>query len=229
MAANACPLCTMRKARRACPALDRAICPTCCGTKRLTEIACPPTCAYLSSARTHPPAVALRRQERDLQFLLPMVGDLSEPQMGLFLMFQAVAVEHARAALPPVYDEDVANAAAAAASTLETSQRGIIYEHQAPSLPAERLKAAMTAALTDVPRDDGAAARRLERDAAVALRRLERGARTAETALVGDDPPIFLKLLGRLAENMRGSQAGTAGEPGVEAPEAPRSRLIIPR
>jgi hypothetical protein len=48
-----CPVCHQRKAKRACPALGKQICAVCCGTKRLTEIACPPDCGYLSTARTH--------------------------------------------------------------------------------------------------------------------------------------------------------------------------------
>ncbi len=51
-----CPLCSQRKARRACPALGHQICAVCCGTKRLTQIPCPSDCVYLASAREHPPA-----------------------------------------------------------------------------------------------------------------------------------------------------------------------------
>ena len=36
-----CPLCR-QEATRACPAVGQDICPVCCGTKRLVEIACPP-------------------------------------------------------------------------------------------------------------------------------------------------------------------------------------------
>ena len=61
-----CPSCNRRKARRECPALGRAICPICCGTKRLVEIQCPSNCAYLASAREHPAAVVRRQQERDV-------------------------------------------------------------------------------------------------------------------------------------------------------------------
>ena len=42
-----CPLCGERKAKRACPALNRHICAVCCGTKRLVEINCPADCVYL--------------------------------------------------------------------------------------------------------------------------------------------------------------------------------------
>src|SRR5919204_2859776 len=136
---NTCPLCGVRRARRACPGIGRQICAVCCGTKRLTEIACPPTCAYLSSARAHPPAVVQRQQERDFEFLLPRISDLSETQYRLLITLQALILRQADQAIPPVTDADVADACATTAATLETARKGIIYEHQAASVPAQRL------------------------------------------------------------------------------------------
>ena len=66
MRAVVCPLCGERTARRGCPALGQQICAVCCGTKRLIEIALPGDCVYLASAREHPPAVAVRQQQRDV-------------------------------------------------------------------------------------------------------------------------------------------------------------------
>src|SRR5262245_36320921 len=186
-----CPLCEERKARRDCPALGRTICSVCCGTKRLVEISCPPTCPYLSSAQQHPPAIVQRRRERDMSFFLPLVSDLSEPQYRLMLYFQATAAQHAVGAVPSLRDQDVAEATAALAGTLETAGKGIIYEHQAASIPAQRLVAAHREGMTELTREAGSQTPRLERDAAVALRRMEHGAKTAATALGGDDPPVF--------------------------------------
>src|SRR5215470_8411305 len=64
-----CPLCGVRRARRGCPALDKQICAVCCGTKRLVQIHCPSDCTWLASAREHPPAVVVRRHQRDLGVL----------------------------------------------------------------------------------------------------------------------------------------------------------------
>ena len=52
----------------------------CCGTKRLTEIACPSDCVYLAAAREHPPAVAVRRQKHDIGSVARHMRDLSEQQ-----------------------------------------------------------------------------------------------------------------------------------------------------
>ena len=134
-----CPLCGVRKAKRDCPALGQRICAVCCATKRLKEINCPDTCVYLASARSHPAAIVQRRQERDLGFLLPLISDLTEPQASLVLLFRSALLNHAAQAIPAVLDVDVAEAAAAVAATLETARKGVIYQHEPTSIPAQRL------------------------------------------------------------------------------------------
>src|SRR5687768_12383425 len=111
-----CPLCRTRKAKRACPALNQSICAVCCGTKRLTEINCPETCSYLSTSRSHPPAVVQRRQEKDLRFVLPLLAELTDQQYQLLLFFQGLVVQHAAAAVPSLVDSDVTEATVALAS-----------------------------------------------------------------------------------------------------------------
>jgi len=220
MGQQKCPSCRDRKPKRSCPALGAIICTVCCATKRQVEIRCPPDCVYLSSARAHPPAVVQRRQERDVSFILPLVSELTDTQYRLVLLFQSATVKHAEGALPKLRDEDVAEAAGAAASTLETARKGIIYEHQAVSVPAQRLTLELGKVVADLSAQAGSQQARLERDAAVALRRLEQGARTAARALDGDAPPIYLNLLTRMLKDPGGS-------PGPEGPPAGQGGLII--
>ena len=224
---NRCPLCEERKARRDCPALGQTICSVCCGTKRLVEIRCPQSCPYLSSAQLHPAAVVQRRRERDMGFFLTLVSDLNEAQYRLLLYFQAIAARHAIGAIPALLDQDVAEASNALAGTLETAGKGIIYEHQAASIPAQRLVAALREGMTELTREAGSQTPRLERDAAVALRRMEHGAKTAGTALAGDDHPVFLSLVSRI---MAAGQAGDGSPETAAAAEGdrPGSGLIIP-
>jgi hypothetical protein len=202
----------VRKARRECPALGRAICAVCCATKRLVEIPCPESCPYLASSREHPAAVVQRRRERDLRFLLPIISDLTESQARLMLVFQAVMLRHAAAAVPRLIDQDVADAAAAVAATLETARKGLIYEHQAASLPAQRLSAEFRDALAALSPEPSRVAI-IERDAADALRRLERAARTAATELAGDEAPAFINLARRIAPEP-GPKPGSGGPSG---------------
>ena len=125
-----CPVCNHRKAKRTCPALGKQICTVCCGTKRLTEIACPDTCVYLTSARHHPPAVVQRQQELDRAMVLPLLQGLSERQARVFLMIAALMSRHQPEALQQLLDADIAQAAEALAATIETAGRGILYEHR---------------------------------------------------------------------------------------------------
>ena len=139
MSAETCPLCRRRRARRACPALGYQICAVCCGTKRLREIRCPSDCTYLVSARTHPPAVVRRQQERDARFLLPIIDGLGRRQYQLFFVVQTTIHRLAETDEMPVNDDVVRDTAQALAATYETASKGIIYEHRPSSLPAERL------------------------------------------------------------------------------------------
>ncbi len=214
MSSQKCPVCRERRPKRSCPALNQTICTVCCATKRLIEIACPADCVYLTSAKAHPPAVVQRRQERDVGFLLPLIADLSETQYRLVVLFQSVTVKHAERAVPALLDVDVAEGAAAAASTLETARKGIIYEHQAVSVPAQRLTDEYARVVAELIAKNTSQQSRIERDAAAALRKIEAGARGADTALAGDEAPVYVKLLGRVF-----------AAPG-KADEASRSGLI---
>lgn len=220
-----CPLCSTRKARRACPALGREICPVCCGTKRLVEIACPADCQYLTSARAHPPAVVQRQQERDVRFLLAHLSDVPEIQYQLVLVFQALVLQHARQAMPPLVDADVAEAAATVAATIETARKGIIYEHRAASLTAQRLATAISERIADFVKRAGAEGGRIERDAAAALRALERLARAAATELPDPSDPhtSWLALAARVT-----SASASTPEPGSTSSETPAPRIVLP-
>ena len=214
-----CPSCRERKPKRLCPALGATICTVCCATKRQVEIACPADCVYLSSAKSHPPAVVQRRQERDVSFVLPLVSDLTEAQYRLLVLLQSVTVAQAQSAIPPLLDDDVAEGASAAAATLETAGKGIIYQHQAVSVPAQRLSSEYGRVIGEIASSAGSQQARLERDAAAALRRLEQGARTAAKMLAGDEAPVYLKLLGRML------QPASPGEKGQESTQS--SSLIV--
>ena len=159
---------------------------------------------------------------------MPLVHELSELAYGLLLVLQAVVKRYRREAVPPLIDADVAEAAGTLAATLETASRGIIYEHQAASLPAQRLVAVLRQAVDEAVRDGGRPGQ-VEREAALALRRIERAAREASRAF-GAGPTGYLELLERLPypESAAGADEAVARLP--IPPEAGRgtSRLILP-
>jgi hypothetical protein len=206
----------------------------CCGTKRLVQIRCPADCAYLASAREHPAAASVRRQQRDIAFVTQFVRDFSERQSRLFLLITGFIVEGDRSAregdrftrdisepvpmIQPLIDDDVAEAAAALAATFETASRGVIYEHRPASLPGERLMTALKPLLAEAGKAQGSS---FERDAAVVLRRIEQAVRDVR----GQDPEnhrAFLDLIGRVVV-----KRPDAPDPDAH-PSSDPPRLIVP-
>ena len=193
-----CPSCGQRKGRRTCPALGANICTICCGTKRLVEIACPESCVHLGAARAHPAAVVRKQQESDLASILPAIRHLTERQYQLFFLFQTLIARHKPEGLARLLDADVAEAAAAVAATLETAARGVIYEHTAASLPAQRLTGELRRMLEEM-RQAGATV--YDREAALVLRAVEEGARASGGGTA------YLELMVRLLQVNRAERA----------------------
>jgi hypothetical protein len=188
----------------------------CCGTKRLTEIACPEDCRHLTVAREHPAAAVRRRQEQDVALLLPFIRHLTERQYQLFFVLQTAIARHQPEGLARLIDTDVAEAAASLASTLETAARGVLYEHAASTLPAQRLAGELKVLLAQL-RERGAAVS--DREAALVLRAIEQGARETQKASGGGEN-AYLGLMARLLEvNRARQQAG---------PTEPARTIIIP-
>ena len=216
-AAVVCPVCGQRKARRGCPALGKQICAVCCGTKRLTEIACPGDCPYLAAAREHPPAAALRQHQHDVALFVRFARDLNERQSQLLFLIVTFLFHYEAPELQPLIDEDVTQAMAAMAATFETASRGVIYEHRAGSPSAERLVNGLKPLLSKAEQGGGTA---FQRDAGVVLRRIEMAAAEATQERAGHRR-AFLDMVGRLIQT-RDSETAETNHP-VEAP-----RVIIP-
>lgn len=158
------------------------------------EIACPSDCPWLASAREHPPAVIVRRQQRDLDLLVQGMRDLNERQSQLFFLINTFVNGYQPQDLHALIDEDVAEAADALAATYETASRGVIYDHRPQSLPAERLLLAMKPVLTEAGKGLGSA---FERDAAVVLRRVS-GAVREVASQEPTNTRAFVELLRRV-------------------------------
>jgi hypothetical protein len=227
-----CPLCRVRRARRACPALGQQICAVCCGTKRLTEIRCPGDCPYLATARDHPAAAVVRQQQRDLGLIAHFLRDFNQRQSQLFLLISTFLVRYQPPELQRCVDDDVAQAVEALAATFETASRGVIYEHRPASGSAGRLSSALKALLVEAaeqgPQAGGSA---FERDAAVALRRVQEAAREIR-ALEPGNRRAFLDLMMRVSRATPGSAArpGRLWSPGNQgSPENPVNDLDPPR
>lgn len=211
-----CPSCGQRKAKRDCPALRQTICSTCCGTKRLVEIKCVTSCTYLASAREHPAAVVRRKRDEDVARLLPTIRHLTERQYQLFFLLQTAIARHRPEGFARLHDSDVADAAAALASTLETASRGLIYEHRPQSSAAQSLMGSLQTLLKQI-REQGATV--YDGETAIVLRAIEQGVRTLERD--AGAPTAYLDLMGRLLQV-------TATEQTAPGETAPASSLILP-
>lgn len=213
-----CPLCRQRPVRRACPALGREICAVCCGSKRLVEIACPPTCRYLAAAEAHPASVVRKQHERDVAIVESLVEGLSRPQMELAWGVMEVIARFGADPLLRLRDEDVAEMATALASTLRTAARGVIYEHRPGSLAAQRLGAEVKAFLE---RPDAPAG-------VPAVPVLERLAETCRHAgsLTGEAAPE--RCLAALGRAVRAAATAARMHEAASAIEPPRPTLVLP-
>ena len=215
-----CPLCGQRRVRRACPALGHQICAVCCGTKRIVEISCPSDCSYLLTSKSHPPAAVQRQKERDLAFLLPMLQGLTDHQHRLLLLVQGY-LRSDRPDAASVVDDDVMHAAKALAETFKTASRGIIYEHPAGLVRAERLSTDLKT-LIDTRRSEEF--QMPDTDAAIVMRRIEHAARDARTSLPGDTTAY----LGMLKRVLRDPGTETTEELSSNQADTGASGLIIP-
>jgi hypothetical protein len=157
--------------------------------------------------------VVKRQQERDVEVLLPSIRTLTGRQHELFFLFQTLIARHRPEGFGTLLDEDVAEAAATVAATLETAARGIIFEQTAATLPAERLAREIKTMLAEA-RQQGATI--YDREAAIVLRAIEQGARTSGGA--EGDGRAYLSLMGRILQS-------TA--PQGAAPEEPSAGTII--
>ena len=198
-----CPLCGTRKGKRACPARGAAICSQCCGTKRLVEIDCPSECVYLTGA--HAPGWEGRAadRERDQRRLGSHVAGLTEKQLHLVLLSLA-GINGIRGRRAELEDAILLEAVAALRKTVETRDRGVLYEHPPGDARAQELVRDLTGVF-EARDGDGTVHRPSDRDLAAALRGLE-GA-LAATVREGEGPHAFLDTAARLVGRLGGAPA----------------------
>jgi len=174
---------------------------------------------HLAAAREHPAAVVRRQQEHDVALLMPTLQRLTERQHQLFFLFHSVIARHTPEGFARLNDDDVAQAAGAAAATLETAARGVIYEHAAESPLARRLGNELTAMLGEV-RQHGTTV--YDSEAAIALRAIEAGAREIRTRTDGGTT-AYLSLMGRLLQVNKAAQA-----PADREATSPLRSIVLP-
>lgn len=152
-----------------------------------------------------------------MALLLPTIRQLTERQYQLFFLFHTAIARHIPEGFSRLVDEDVAQAAAATASTLETAARGVIYEHQPSSIVAQRLSTDLTGLLAQIRAQGGTVS---DAEAAIVLRAVEQGAR--DITKVDASATAYLALIARLLQVRRAQSAAH------KEPEKKPSPLILP-
>jgi len=197
-----CPLCRQRRGKRACPARGEAICSQCCGTKRRVEIDCPSDCVYLDGA--HAGAWNGRSSDRDARRVGPFLEGLTEAQ-GRLVLLSLVGLTAMGARRRELDDRLLKEAVAALRKTVETREKGILYEHQAEDARAQGL-AHDLALLFEARDDEGRPHAPADRDLTAALSCLERAVEA--TIREGESARAFLDTAARLAARL-GPPPGT--------------------
>ena len=190
----ACPLCRQRKGKRACPAKGELICAQCCGAKRRIEIDCPDDCTWLGG---HAGTWDGRETERarDLRRLAPWLERLSDPQARLFFL-SLVGLTALRARRRDLGDALLLEAVAALRKTVQTREKGILYEHSADDLRAQGLVHEL-ASLFEAKDEEGAVHAPADADQLAALQALEGALQDVIREAAG--PTAFLDTAARLA------------------------------
>ena len=206
-----CTVCDRRKGRRACPAKGASICSACCGCKRRVEIDCPADCVWLEGAHATSWDGRETERRRDARRFAPHLQRLSREQTDLFFL-ALVGLGAMRARRRDLDDALLGAAVGALRKTVETRQRGILYEHPAEDLRAQGL--------------------------VMELRGLFEASGQREQPVAPDDRdlgPVLAVLDDALTEIRRGNEGRTAfldtarrlvGAPASAAPPA-ESRLVL--
>ena len=177
------------------------------------EITCTEDCRYLEAAQRHPAAVVKRQLDADVTVLMATIGRLSEQQLQLFFLLQSMVLAYKPEGLARLSDADVALAAGALASSLETASKGVIFEASTGSVVAEGVRRALKPVIDEVTKGGGS---RAEREVAIVLRGIERGAKH-EGKVIPPGETSYLDLVARVFQQ-RPQKAQAPAKPLIVLP-----------
>ncbi len=135
-----CVVCGERKGKRACPAKRTLICAQCCGEKRVLEIDCPESCEYLKAGRQREASNNFQRHLRP-----------SDPATARKYQYVLTNLENVISSLEYVIGEErrssryltdkiAAEAVDLLLQTLQTEDKGVLYERTSNNLEVEALR-----------------------------------------------------------------------------------------
>ncbi len=143
-----CVVCDKVKGKRFCPAKNGDICPSCCGQKRVVEIACPPDCQYLKSGHGYQAAKKFMAewQATDDPRKGARLYATAQKHWQIIGEIEQVIIRYAQG-LRSFSDERIRDAVSLVRDTYSTEQKGIIYEHTSADPLVQPLVRELRAAL----------------------------------------------------------------------------------
>ncbi len=143
-----CKICSKRRAKRFCPAVQGDICTICCGTEREVSLACPLECEYLREAHRHEKPVPVAEAQLTANSDITVNEELLSEHEEL-LLFSIHSLFQATARTSGAVDPDVMAALEAEIQTHRTMSSGLFYETKPENMVALAVQRAFAASLTD--------------------------------------------------------------------------------
>lgn len=142
-----CKICGVRRAKRACPAVQGDICPICCGNERETTLSCPLECPYLQEAHHREDPIPVEPNDifdQDVEVTEQFLEQHEE-----LLLFCVFALLQAALRTPNAVDSDVLEALASLTKTHRTKESGLFYESVPDNSIAAAVQRSFAASLAD--------------------------------------------------------------------------------
>jgi len=137
-----CPICSLRKEKRFCPAVHDRICPQCCGEQREVTLDCPSDCPYLLQAHEHEKPRPADQLDPAGLFLQIEVSDQFMYEHEHLLMGLTYALAKAARADRTMNDQDLIRALSALTTSYDRLvNSGLHYEQPLTSESRRRVAA----------------------------------------------------------------------------------------
>ncbi len=212
-ASGVCPLCRARNAKRACPAKGEAICAACCGSKRRVEIDCPEDCVYLTGVHAGAWDGRETERRRDSRRILLQAQGLSDAQ-GRLLFLTLLGLIGIRGRRSELDDAMALQAVVALRKTVETREKGLLYEHQAEDARAQALVHELLG-LFEAKDEEGRPVKPPDQELLLALRALEAG---LSASLREEGGTAFLDSAARIVGRTQGAPSALPKKPLIVEP-----------
>ena len=141
-----CPICSIRKQKRFCPAVHGRICAQCCGEQREITLDCPSDCPYLQQSREHDRPAAARDLDRNALFPEVEISQQFLYDREHLILGLSFALAKSARANRDLRDRDLIAALSTLAKSYETLVKSsLIYEQPTANVTHQAIAAEIEA------------------------------------------------------------------------------------